>query len=129
MINQKPHIGKNTSGIRRLPRAIKCSLNGYKVAWQFESGFRQYACLSLLLLPFCYLLAQSAAHGMLLLGSLVFLLFAEIVNSAVEAVSDALTSEYNELIGRAKDLGSAAVFTALLFLIALWLHAVVAYLV
>ena len=51
---------------------------------------------------------------------LVFLLFAEIVNSAIEAVADATMPEYNELIGRAKDLGSAGVFTAVLLAVVVW---------
>jgi diacylglycerol kinase (ATP) len=51
---------------------------------------------------------------------LLFLLFAELLNTAVEAISDATTPEYNELIGRAKDLGSAGVFTAILLAVLVW---------
>ena len=38
-----------------------------------------------------------------------------------EAVADAVSLETNQLIGRAKDLGSAAVFLSLLLCALLWL--------
>jgi diacylglycerol kinase (ATP) len=120
MANDPHYIGKNPSGLKRLPRAIMCSLKGYKAAWVYESGFRQYATLSLLLVPFSFFIAQSSLHWVILIASLVFLLFSEIVNSAIEAVADAAKPEYNEFIGRGKDLGSAAVFTALLLSILVW---------
>ncbi|MGB3724653.1 MAG: diacylglycerol kinase [Glaciecola sp.] len=121
------NISKNTTGWRRLPRATYCSLQGYKAAWQFESGFRQYCILSLLLAPFSVFISSSTTQCLLLISSLVLLLLAEIVNSAIEAVADAVSQEYNELIGRAKDLGSAAVFTALLLVILIWAVAIYEY--
>jgi len=51
----------------------------------------------------------------------VLVLIVELLNSAIEAVADAVTLENNELIGRAKDLGSAAVFLSLLSAGVLWL--------
>ncbi|WP_412972050.1 diacylglycerol kinase [Glaciecola sp. MF2-115] len=118
--SKSPSIAKNVSGIKRIPRAIACSLKGYKVAWLYESGFRQYAFIALLLCPLSFFIAQSTTHWFVLIASLVFLLFSEIINTAIEAVSDATMPEYNELIGRAKDLGSAGVFTAVLLVILIW---------
>jgi len=120
MIQKLNNIQKNSSGLKRLPRATWCSFKGYYAAWKYESGFRQYAVLSAIVLPFSYVLALNTLHFFILLGSLLFLLFAEIINSAVEAVADAAVPEYNELIGRAKDLGSAGVFTALIFVLCVW---------
>jgi diacylglycerol kinase (ATP) len=118
--NKDLRIDKNVSGIKRLPRAIYCSMQGYKAAWVFESGFRQYAVISLLLLPVSFIIASSMLHTLALIGCLIFLLFSEIVNSALEAIADATIPEYNTLIGRAKDLGSAGVFTALIFALLVW---------
>lgn len=70
-----------------------------------------------MLMPFAYYLASSANHFLLMFLSLVVMLLAELVNSAIEAVADAVTLEDNPLIGRAKDMGSAAVFMALLFVV------------
>lgn len=120
MQDKTPNIAKNVSGMRRLPRAILCSLKGYQVAWKYESGFRQYLVIAMLVSPASFYISQSLAHWFVLIGCLVFLLVAEIINSAIEALSDAMFPDYNELIGRAKDLGSAGVFTALLLAIVIW---------
>ncbi|MGYP000029940288 len=45
----------------------------------------------------------------------------EILNSAIEAVVDRIGPELHPLSGRAKDLGSAAVFIAMIILGVTWL--------
>ncbi|WP_233499153.1 diacylglycerol kinase, partial [Morganella morganii] len=50
----------------------------------------------------------------LLIGSVVLVVVIELINSAIEAVVDRIGTEYHELSGRAKDMGSAAVFIATL---------------
>ena len=45
----------------------------------------------------------------------------EILNSAIEAVVDRIGPELHPLSGRAKDLGSAAVFIAMVILGVTWL--------
>jgi diacylglycerol kinase (ATP) len=49
----------------------------------------------------------------LLVGSLLLVLAAELINSAIEAVIERYGPEWNVLAGRAKDMGSAAVFVLL----------------
>jgi diacylglycerol kinase (ATP) len=48
-------------------------------------------------------------------------MFAEIVNTAIEAVVDRIGLEIHELSGLAKDLGSACVTIALVILSLVWL--------
>ena len=48
------------------------------------------------------------------------MLVVELLNSAVEAAVDRLGDEFHELAGRAKDLGSAAVFVSLVVLGTTW---------
>ena len=45
----------------------------------------------------------------------------EIINSAIEAVVDRIGNEYHELSGRAKDMGSAAVFIMLMYTLITWI--------
>jgi diacylglycerol kinase (ATP) len=71
--------------------------------------------------PIAFWVGQDAIQIILLLSALVLVLIVELLNSAIEAVADAVTLENNELIGRAKDLGSAAVFLSLLSAGVLWL--------
>jgi len=47
-------------------------------------------------------------------------LSAELLNSAVEAVVDKVSPEFHELAGRAKDMGSAAVFLLMLNVLLCW---------
>lgn len=127
MQTSKHSTSKNPSGLKRLPKALKHSISGLGMAWKYEAGFRQYTVVSLLLTPFSFVLSQSFMHWVMLIASLVFLLYSEIVNSAVEAVADATKPEYDPIIGRAKDLGSASVFVALLLAILVWTIAVYQY--
>jgi len=57
----------------------------------------------------------------LLIGSVLLLMLVEILNSAIEAVVDRIGPELHPLSGRAKDLGSAAVFIAMIILGVTWL--------
>ncbi len=114
----------NGTGISRLFKATYCSFKGFKAAFKHESAFRQELFLCLLLFPTAFYFAQSRLHLVLLIGTLLFLLFAEIINSALEALADKITLENDELIGRAKDLGSSGVFIALTFLGLVWGEAI-----
>lgn len=44
----------------------------------------------------------------------------ELLNSAVEATLDRIGTEHHDLAGAAKDMGSAAVFVAVLFFVYVW---------
>ncbi len=90
-----------------------------------EASFRQELAVATILLPFAFLLGRSAIEVLALLGSIVLVLIVELLNSAVEAVADAVSLEDHPLLGRAKDLGSAAVFLAVTFAIAVWLTFIV----
>ncbi len=54
-----------------------------------------------------------AITRVLLIGSVLLIMIVEILNSAIEAVVDRIGSEYHELSGRAKDMGSAAVLLSI----------------
>lgn len=123
-----PTVNKpNGGGIKRVVNATLCSFKGFKAAWQFEAAFRQESLLVLVLLPFSFVLADSINHWLILFFSLLFLLFAELVNSALEALADKICLEHDVLIGRAKDIGSSLVFIALMFVKIVWLVALAQY--
>lgn len=114
-------LKRNGSGPARIYKALLCSFKGLKAAFTHEAAFRQELLLCLLLFPFSFVVASSLAHWVALISSLLFLLFAEIVNSAIESLADRISTENHELIGRAKDMGSAAVFFAILLITLVWL--------
>jgi len=104
----------NRSTLGRLVRATRCSLQGLGAAWRHEQAFRQEVVLLAVLAPVAWWLGETAVRRALLLGSLGLILMVELLNSALEAVVDRAGTESDPLAGRAKDLGSAAVFLALL---------------
>jgi diacylglycerol kinase (ATP) len=113
------------TGLTRIMHAFGYSMKGMRAALRYESAFRQEAGLFVVLLPAAFWLGQSGLQYILLVGSLLLVLIVELLNSAVEAVVDRIGSEHNELAGRAKDMGSAAVFISLVNVFLVW--AVVAY--
>jgi diacylglycerol kinase (ATP) len=117
---QSPGNKPNGKGLGRVLKATYCSYKGFKAAWVHESAFRQELLLVIILLPLSFLLSQSRAQLVMLIVSLLFLLFAEIINSAIEALADSVSLEHNVLIGRAKDMGSSGVFLAISILVLVW---------
>ena len=55
-----------------------------------------------------------------MVGSIVLVWIVELLNSAIEAVADAVSVEHRPLLGRAKDLGSAAVMLSLVLVVVTW---------
>jgi diacylglycerol kinase (ATP) len=56
----------------------------------------------------------------LLVGSCLLVLGVELLNSAIEAVIERYGPEFHELAGRAKDMGSAAVFVMMINVLLVW---------
>ena len=113
-------MAKSSHGLGRLLRAVGFSLQGLSAAWRHEAAFREEVVLSLVLSPGAYWLAHTVGDYAILLGSLVLFLITELLNSAVEALTDRVGTEHHELSGRAKDLGSAAVFLGFLLVVFVW---------
>jgi len=112
---------KSTSGWVRIWRALRYSLKGFQAAFRFEAAFRQELLLVVVLAPCAFWVGKTPLQVALLLASLVGILLVELLNSAIEALADAVSVETNPLLGRAKDLGSAAVLLAMLAAAVLWL--------
>ncbi|MGB1293179.1 MAG: diacylglycerol kinase [Pseudoalteromonas sp.] len=120
----KPEINlvnkPNGIGIGRIIKATQCSIKGFKAAFKEESAFRTELALGVILLPLSFWLAQSLLHWVILIVSFLFLLIVELLNSAIEALTDRVGVEYHVLSGRAKDIASAAVTLALIVLLIVW---------
>jgi diacylglycerol kinase (ATP) len=112
---------KGRTGLDRIVRATGYSWSGLRAAYGNESAFRQEAWLFVATLPLAVWLGRSWLEVLLLTGSVWLVLIVELLNSAVEAVVDRVSLEPNELAGRAKDYGSAAVLLTLMLTAAVWL--------
>ena len=107
-------------GPGRVFLAVKWSLQGLRAAWLHESSFRLEVYLLVVLAPLAAWLGQSAVERVLLIGSGLLVLSIELLNSAIEAVIERYGAEDHELAGRAKDMGSAAVFVLMLNVAMTW---------
>lgn len=112
---------KSTSGVHRVTRALSYSLSGLRSAFRQEAAFRQELLLALVLAPCAFWVGKSPLQILLLLASLMAVLVVELLNSALETLADAVSLEHHPLLGRAKDIGSAAVMLTLIMVGALWL--------
>lgn len=107
-------------GPKQIYRALKWSLAGLKAAWTFEASFRLEVYLFIIFFPLGLWLGHGGVEKAVLVGSLFLVLSAEILNSAIEVVVDKTTPEFHELAGRAKDMGSAAVFVLMINVFLCW---------
>jgi diacylglycerol kinase (ATP) len=105
----------------RLWDASRCSWAGLKAAWRNELAFRQEVWALILIAPAAWWLGKNGLERALLLGVWLFVLIVELINSSIEAVVDRIGLDPNELSGRAKDLGSAAVLCALVLAAIVWI--------
>ncbi|MGQ0656940.1 MAG: diacylglycerol kinase [Chromatiales bacterium] len=110
-MNSNPYKGK--TGLTRLWNALHYSLAGLHSAYRHESAFRQELWVAGIMAVVAIAVPATLTQKTLLLGSLLLVLIAELLNSAVEAVVDRMSFESHELAKRAKDMGSAAVLISL----------------
>lgn len=113
-------VHHNNRGLKRLLHATKYSMAGFKACFQHEEAFRQEVFALIVLIPVGIWLGDTGVEKALLVGTLFIVPIVEMLNSGIEAVVDRIGPEKHELSGRAKDIGSAAVFLSLVLVIAVW---------
>ena len=109
----------------RLWQATINSWKGLVFAARTERAFQQEVVVLVVAIPLAFVLTQSAPQRFLLIGSLLFLMVVELLNTAIEKLADRLTREHDAEIGRVKDMASGAVHLSLLFAAAVWLWALI----
>jgi len=114
------HIGHLPRGPGRILKATVWSLQGIHAAWRHESSFRTWAYLLAAVVPLALWLGQSGVQRALLIGCYMLVPACELINSAIEALIERYGAEHHELAGRAKDMGSAAVFVLFLNTVLVW---------
>ena len=110
-----------TGGLTRIIRAFGYSLQGFRACYRHEAAFRQEVWAALVLVPLGFWLGESGIEKALLVGSWLLVMIVELLNSAVEAAIDRFGPEHHKLSGRAKDIGSAAVFMSITLAGLIWL--------
>jgi diacylglycerol kinase (ATP) len=104
-----------------LLRATRHSIHGLMAAYRSERAFRQEMVLTLVLIPAAFWVGKSYFEISLLIATVLLVLIVELLNSAIEACIDRISSDFHDLSKRAKDLGSAAVFLSLVLCGVVWI--------
>ena len=107
----------------RLLKATLNSWNGIRAAARSEEAFRQELVVFVLAVPAAFLVATDTWRRVILIGVILLLMIVELLNTAVEKLSDHVTPDRHDAIGRVKDMASAAVGLSLLLAGLVWLVA------
>jgi len=107
----------------RLWRATINTRNGLAFAVRSEQAVREEIFALALSVPLAWLVGTTAMRCVELVAAVAFVLVVELLNTAIEKLSDHVTATHHPDIGRIKDMGSAAVGVALLMAGAFWLFA------
>ena len=111
---------QGTKGLERIIKATRYSWQGLKAACRYEAAFRQEIFLAIFLVPLGIWTGQTGLEKALLVSSVILVLIVELLNSGLEVIVDRIGDEQHKLSGRAKDIGSAAVFVSLLNVLVVW---------
>ncbi len=104
----------------RLWKALINSINGLNWALRHEAAVQEEAIAFAIGLPLSFFVAPSLPWWIALVGSLLLLMVVELLNTAVEKLSDHVTPEHSQAIKVVKDLGSTAVLFTLTIAFLIW---------
>jgi diacylglycerol kinase (ATP) len=113
-------VPKPRSPFTRLWNALLYSLDGLSAAFRHEDAFRLEVLMALVLIPLAIHTPASGTGKAIMVASVLLVLVIELVNSAIEAVTDRISLEDHVLAKRAKDMGSAAVMISLMNVLVVW---------
>ena len=99
-------------GIKRLCKAFVYSKQGFISAYKSEEAFRLVVLGCVVMTVLSFFLPCTAGNRAYLLSSLLFVLAAELINTAIETIIDRISEDYHELSKKAKDIGSLLVLLA-----------------
>lgn len=110
--------------MERLVKAFQNSVRAFYRLMRTEAAFQQEVMLLIAAIPLGWFIAESWSGYALLIGSILFLMTVEVLNTGIEAACDAVSREFNIDIQLAKDCGSLAVLITVLLVAGVWIVAV-----
>ena len=109
--------------IDRIRKAFIYSMAGLRHAATREAAFQQELIVLAAFSVLCIIMPFNAFIKIQLLMAHFLILIVELLNAALESIADKVCLEQDELIGQAKDMGSAAVFLIFIVAVLLWGYA------
>ena len=107
---------KNTIKNKTFADSISCAYQGIRYAFKTEKNFLIYLCLILLFVGINFLLKISIIEHIIVIVSIGTVITAELINTAIEHLSNFITKDYHQEIKYTKDIGAGAVlFSGIVF--------------
>jgi diacylglycerol kinase (ATP) len=110
-------------GLARIAAAFWNSIRGLKEGLSTESAIKQEVAIACVLLPLSFFVAKDLWTWVALVGSLLFVLSIEFLNTAIERLCNHIQPDKHEAIRITKDLASAGVFFSLALAALVWIAA------
>lgn len=110
--------------MERLVKAFQNSVRAFSRLIRSEAAFQQEIMLLVVALPLGWFVAGTWGGYALLVGSILFLITVEVLNTGIEAACDAVSREFNIDIQLAKDCGSLAVLISIVIVLGVWVYAI-----
>lgn len=112
--------------MERLLNAAINTWNGLVAATRSEEAFRQELVVLGLAIPLAFVITEGSFYALTLISTVLMVMIVELLNTAIEKLSDFITDARDDRIKRIKDMGSAAVGLAIVAAGFIWLQAVAA---
>jgi diacylglycerol kinase (ATP) len=113
-------------GLARIWGAFWNTVGGLREGLATEAAIKQEVALLLVGVVLSFLVATNLWVWVALIASLLMLLAVEFLNTAIERLCNHIQPERHDAIRVTKDLGSAAVFFAILLVALVWIAAIIA---
>ncbi|MEX2322129.1 MAG: diacylglycerol kinase [Saccharospirillum sp.] len=107
-------------GLQRWVNATRYSWQGLRSAVKHEEAFRQETIALIVGVPAALWIGTTVWQSALLIAALLLIMVVEMINSALEALVDRVSTDFHELSGRTKDMGSAAVLLTIFIAVLVW---------
>ena len=113
-------------GLTRIGAAFWNTVGGFREGLKTEAAIKQEAAITLIALPVSFFVATNVWIWVALMGSLILLLAAEFLNTAIERLCNHLHPGKHDAIKVTKDLASAGVFCVIALAGMIWIAALFA---
>ncbi len=106
-----------------LIKAFNNTCAGLSHALRTERAVRQEALVLIVAIPLAFLIGTGIWQRVAMIGSVLVVMAIELLNTCAEKLCDHVTPERHPQIKIVKDMGSAAVFCAIVLAAMIWLAA------
>lgn len=104
---------------------LSYAVKGFKDIIKTETSFKIELIISMIILPPLLFIDIDFIYKIFMFMSYMCVIVAEVINSAIERCVDLVTTEFNEMAGKAKDVGSLIVLISIIQCLIIWFSIII----